>query len=439
MTLFLVQGYIELGEWKMNYPKMYHIRQVFDIPKVDNIEKELSKELESIRISSKIKPGARIAITAGSRGVANIDRILGQLIRAVKKAGAEPFLVPTMGSHGGGTAEGQIEVLKSLNVTEESVGAPIVSSMEVVEIGRSCFGFPVLVDKNAAEADGVIVVNRIKPHTEFEGPIESGLMKMMAIGIGKHKGCIQVHKQTVGYGYRKVIPEIGRVILENLPVLFGVALVENVYDKTAIIRVLPPTQFLIEEERLLAKAKTLMARLPFNELHVLIVDKMGKNISGTGMDTNVIGRIMFIGEKEPENPKIIRIVALDLAEESHGNAIGVGLADYTTQRLLEKIDFGATATNAIAGMTPEKGRVPLALKTDKESVEAALNTIGAIDPKDARIVHINNTLEIAELDISEALLEDMKGRKDLELIVELGPMTFDSKGNLEPVFFQKPP
>ena len=422
----------------MNYPKMYHIRQVFDVPKVDNIEEELSKELKSIQISSKIKTGTRIAITAGSRGVANIDRILRQLVRAIKKAGAEPFLVPTMGSHGGGTAEGQVEVLKSLNITEESVGAPIVSSMEVVEIGRSCFGFPVLVDKHAAEADGVIVVNRIKPHTEFEGPIESGLMKMMAIGTGKHKGCIQVHKQTVAYGYRKVIPEIGHVILGNLPVLFGVGVVENVYDETAIIKAIPPSEFQVEEEKLLATAKTLMARLPFNEIHVLIVDRMGKNISGTGMDTNVIGRIMFIGEKEPENPKIIRIVVLDLAEESHGNAIGVGLADYTTQRLVEKIDLEATATNSIAGMTPEKGRVPIALKTDKESIEAALNTIGAIDPKEARIVHINNTLEIAELDISEALLGDIRGRKDLKLMEELGPMSFDSEGNLRPVLFQPP-
>jgi hypothetical protein len=324
-----------------------------------------------------------------------------------------------MGSHGGGTAEGQVEVLKSLNITEESVGAPIVSSMEVVEVGKSSFGFPVLVDKNAAEA-----------------PIESGLMKMMAIGIGKHKGCIQVHKQTIAYGYRKVIPEIGRVILENLPVLFGVALVENVYDETAIIKAVPHSQFLVDEEKLLVRAKTLMARLPFDNMHVLIVDKMGKNISGTGMDTNVIGRIMFIGEKEPEKPKITRIVVLDLAEESHGNAIGVGLADYTTQRLVKKIDLGVTATNSIAGMTPEKGRIPIALKTDREAFEAALNTIGAIVPTEARVVHIKNTLEIAELDISEALLEEIKGKKDLELMGKLGAMSFENEGSLRAVAFK---
>jgi len=417
----------------MNYPKMYRVGQIFEVPKVDNIEETLRHELESIQIHSRIKAGARIAITAGSRGIANINRILKHLVHILKENSAKPFLIPAMGSHGGGTSEGQLEILKSLKITEDSIGAPIVSSMEVVEIGRSSFGFPVLVDKHAAEADGIIVVNRIKPHTEFQGPIESGLMKMMAIGIGKHKGCIQVHKQTVNYGYREVIPEIGRVILEKLSIVLGVALVENVYDETAMIRAILPSKFLIEEERLLVKAKELMPKLPFDKIDILIVDEMGKNISGTGMDTNVIGRIMFIGEKEPESPKITRIVVLDLTEESHGNAIGIGLADYTTQRLVDKIDAGATATNVIAGMTPEKGRIPIALKTDREAFEAALTTIGAVDPEETRVVHIKNTLEIAELDISEAFLEEAKGKENLRLEKELGAISFDSHENLQPV------
>jgi len=416
----------------MNYPKMYRVRQIFDVPKVDNIEETVSQELKSIQIRSLIKVGARIAITAGSRGIANIERILKHLVHIVKENSANPFFIPAMGSHGGGTAEGQLEILKSLKITEDSIGAPILSSMEVVEIGRSSFGFPVLVDRHAAEADGIIVVNRIKPHTEFEGPIESGLIKMMVIGMGKHKGCLQVHKQTVHYGYREVIPEIGRVILGRLPILFGLAIVENVYDETALIRAILPPQFFVEEEDLLAKAKGLMARLPFDEIDVLIVDEMGKNISGTGMDTNVIGRIMFIGEKEPEYPKITRTVILNLTEESHGNAIGIGLADYTTQRLVDKIDALATSINSIAGMSPEKGRIPIALKTDREAVEAALTTIGAVDPEEARLVHIKNTLLIAELDISEALLEEIKGREDLKLVEELGTLSFDSKGNLRP-------
>jgi len=413
---------------------MYRIRQIFDVPKTDNIEETLSQELNSLQISSLIKEGAHIAITAGSRGIANIDRILKHLVHILRENSAKPFLIPAMGSHGGGTAEGQLEVLKTLNITESSIGAPIVSSMEVVEIGRSSFGFPVLVDKHAAEADGIIVVNRVKPHTEFEGPIESGLMKMMAIGMGKHKGCLQVHKQTVNYGYKEVIPEIGRVILEKLPILFGVALVENVYDETAVIKAIPPSQFLIEEERLLVKAKRLMARLPFDKIDILIVDEMGKNISGTGLDTNVIGRIMFIGEKEPESPKITRIVVLDLTEESHGNAIGIGLADYTAQRLVAKIDLVATSTNAIAAVTPEKGRIPIALKTDRESVETAFTTIREVDPEKARVVHIKNTLEIAEFDVSEALLEEVKGKENLKLKKELGTISFDSQENLQPVF-----
>lgn len=412
---------------------MYHIRQVFDAPKVHNIEETLDRELDAIQVGSLIKAGARIAITAGSRGIANIDRILRHLVRVLKENSAEPFLIPTMGSHGGGTAEGQTEILDSLHITEESVGAPVVSSMDVVEIGTSRFGFPVLVDKHAAEADGIIVINRIKPHTEFEGPIESGLMKMMAIGMGKHKGCFQVHKQTVQYGYRDVIPEIGGVILEKLPILFGIGIVENIYDETALISAIPSSGFMEEEEKLLLEAKRLMARLPFDKIDVLIVDKMGKNISGTGMDTNVIGRIMFIGEKEPEHPEITRVVVLDLTAEAHGNAVGVGLADYTTQRLIDKTDQAVTAINCITAMSPEKGRLPIALKTDKEAVEAALDTIGAIDPEKARLIHIKNTLEIGELDVSGAFLEEVGGRKDLKLIKESGPLSFDKLGNLKPV------
>jgi len=417
----------------MNYPKMYRLQQNIDAPKVKNIEKTLAAELDSLNFQSRIKPGMRIAITAGSRGIANIDRIMKYLVQFIKEHSADPFLIPAMGSHGGGTAEGQREMLRSLRITEESVGAPILSSMEVVEIGKSSFGFPVLVDKYAAEADGIIVVNRIKPHTEFEGPIESGLFKMMAIGMGKHAGCKEVHKQTVNYGYREVIPEIGGIILKKMPVLFGIGIVENIYDETAYIHAILPLDFLAEEKRLLALAKRLMARLPFEKMDVLIVDEMGKNVSGTGMDTNVIGRIMFIGEREPETPKITRIAILDLTEEAHGNAIGIGLADFTTKKLLNKINYEATAINAIAANTPEKGRIPIALPTDKDAIEAAISTIGAVDPESVRLVHIKNTLEMGKLDISEALWKEIKERKDLMLIKELGPLSFDQAGNLKSV------
>lgn len=418
------------------FPRMYHVRQVFDTPQITDIQATLFRELDSERIASLIQPGARIAVTAGSRGIANIVSILKYLVDFLRHHSADPFLVPAMGSHGGGTAQGQREILESLGITEEIVGAPIVSSMEVVEIGRSCYGFPVYADKHAAESDGIVLVNRVKPHTDFEGPVESGLMKMMAIGLGKHRGCLEVHRQTVHHGYSKVIPEIGSVFLENLPVLFGVGIVENAFDQTALIQATPASTLLETEKDLLVAAKRMMGKLPFDDLDVLIADEMGKNISGSGIDTNVIGRIMFIGEKEPERPRITRIVVLDLTPESHGNAAGIGLADYITQRLVDKLDRSAMAANVMAAMTPEKGRIPIALPSDNEAVSAALKTIGAVDSKEARLIHIRNTLQMGELDISEALLPEAQAREDLKVIREIGPLPFDKKGVLEPVNFE---
>lgn len=415
----------------MDFPLMVPIRQVLPAPAVTDIKETVYREVALMEARRLISPGDRIAVTAGSRGIANIPEILRHLCDSLKTLGAKPFLVPAMGSHGGGTAEGQVQVLEGIGITRDSVGVPILSSMEVVEIGTSSFGFPVLVDRHAAEADGIVVVNRIKPHTDFEGPIESGLAKMMAVGMGKHKGCFQVHRQTVNYGYRKVIPEIGRIIREKLPVLFGVGIVENINDHTAIINAIYADEFESGEKKLLVKAKQLMARLPFDEIDILIVDEMGKNISGTGMDTNVIGRIMFVGEAEPDRPRITRIVVLGLTGASHGNAIGVGLADYTTEKLVAGMDKKAMATNAIAAMTPEKGRIPIALETEQAAIQAAFNTIGAVAANDARVVHIKNTLEMAVMDVSHALAKEVREREDLEIIADGGSLSFDEHGNLD--------
>jgi hypothetical protein len=414
---------------------MHRVRQLIEAPRLDLIEETVTAELAATGIASRIPPGARIAVTAGSRGIANIDRIYRAVIAYLKELGADPFLFPAMGSHGGGTAQGQLAVLESLGVTEASMGVPILASMDTVRVGSSSSGHPVLVDRYASEADGIVVVNRIKPHTEFEGPIESGLMKMMAIGMGKQQGCFQVHTQTVDRGYRTVIPEIGGIILGALPILCGVGILENIHDQTAVIRAFTPEKFLEEEAKLLVRAKQLMARLPFDRVHVLIVDEMGKNISGTGMDTNVIGRIMFIGEKEPEKPRISRIVVLGLTPQSHGNAIGLGLADYTTRRLVDSLDQKAMATNAITAMSPEKARIPIALDTDQEAVDAALATIGDVGPEKARIVHIKNTLEMREIHISDALGQEAAARGDLVLEEALGPLCFDASGRLAPVRF----
>lgn len=414
----------------MDFPQMYCIRQKVEAPKVENIEAAVIQELASLDLSSRITPGDRIAITAGSRGIHQIDKILNTLIDVLKEHKAAPFIVPAMGSHGNGTAQGQLEILNSLNISEETMGVPIHSSMEVVQIATSSHGFPVWVDKQAATADKVVVMNRIKPHTEFEGPIESGLMKMMAIGLGKHKGCFEVHKQTVNFGYSRVIPEIGALILDRLPVLFGVGIVENIYDETACIKACLPENFYNTESALLAKAKTYMARLPFDKIDILILDEMGKNISGTGMDTNVIGRIMFIGEQEPETPKITRIVVLDLTAPSHGNAIGIGLADFTTRKVIDKLNPQAMATNAITAMTPEKARLPVSLATDRAAIEAALQTIGAVAPVGARIVHIKNTLEMGTFHVSKALRNEVERNNTLLLVADIGPLGFKEDGRL---------
>lgn len=418
------------------FPQMTSIRQAVDAPEERDVEQAVRREMAMLDLAGGVAEGASIAVAAGSRGIANIDAIIKQAVLELQRMGAKPFIVPAMGSHGGGTAQGQLEILESLGISQAGMGVPVVSSMEVVEIGQSQFGFPVWVDKQAAEADGIVVVNRIKPHTEFEGPIESGLMKMLAIGLGKHKGCFQVHQQTVQYGYRQVIPAIGEVILNKLPVLFGIGIVENIYDRTAMIRAIPAEKIPAAEAELLRLAKELMARLPFEQLDVLIIDEMGKNISGSGMDTNVIGRIMFVGEQEPQKPRITRIVVMDLTEASHGNAAGVGLADYIPQRLADQIDLAAVSTNCIAAMVPEKGRIPIALPTDREAVQAALQTVGTVEPSRARVAHIRNTLELTTMAVSETLLDEIADQPQFKIIGPAAPLVFDPNGALARLDFE---
>ena len=418
----------------LHFPNMYRICRADEPPRIEEIEAHLDRELTGAVPASRIIPGARIAITAGSRGVRNIDRILRHVVRYLTGLGAKPFLFPAMGCHGGGTAEGQVEILRGIGITEESMGAPILASMETVEIGRSSHGFPVYVDRYAAEADGIVVVNRVKPHTDFNGPIESGLLKMMAIGMGKWLGCTQIHKQAIDFGYGPVFTEYGEMVLSRLPVLFGVGIVENSRDETAEIRVIAPENLRAEEERLLVLAKFLMARLPFDAMDVLVIDEMGKEVSGTGMDTNVIGRMMIIGQEEPLKPGIGRIVVLDLTRASHGNAAGIGMADFTTRRLVDKIDFRVTAINTMTGYSPEKGRIPIYFPTDREAVEGALSTIGTVPPQDARIVHIKNTLELAEMEVSASMLPEVEKNSSLKLMAEIGPLRFEDDGTIVPVF-----
>ena len=416
----------------MALPKMTRIQQQFEAPVLTDLPAAIHTELDRINASAIVKPGETVAITAGSRGVANVDVAVKATIDYLKRLGAHPFVVPAMGSHGGATAEGQRSVLEHYGITEETVGAPVKATMEVVELGKTASGLPVFLDRYAAEADHVVPLNRIKAHTDFNGSIESGLMKMMVIGLGKQQGANLYHRAFFQYGFEQVITAVGGLILDTGKIAFGLGLIENAHEDTAKAVAVPAAQLLQTERELLVEAKSLMGRLPFDELDLLIIDWTGKNISGTGMDTNVIGRMMQNFEPEPAKPAILRIFVRDITEESDGNATGIGLADFTTTRLVDKIDRHATYMNGITALGPQKSKIPFYYDTDSEAIAVALDTIGLTEPEDARVIRIESTLRLTELDISKVLLEDAKLHSGLEVIGETKPLPFDDAGNLIP-------
>jgi len=415
------------------FPKMVEAQQSFQAPRMEDAVSAIRKELRKKGLHDKVKPGMRIAITAGSRGIAQYPEILATVVEEVKKAGGKPFLVPAMGSHGRATPEGQVEVLRSLEITPETVGAPVCSSMEVEEIGRLDNGATVYVDRVALKADGIILVARVKPHTDFKDKIESGLMKMMAIGLGKQKGAETIHWYQ-SEGYHRLLPLAAKMIVKKAPILLGLAVVENAYHEIAMVKALEPDEIEEEEMKLLEKAKELLARLPFREIDVLIVEEIGKNISGVGMDTNVIGRFWLPGESDPRTPKIKRIVVLDLSDETHGNASGIGLADLTTKKAVSNIDYDATFINCLTGGSPEADKIPVFLPNDRDAIAMALRTCGPIDPEKAKVVRIRNTLELERFWISESLAEMIKRDKALseriEFLGEPRAMQFDVLGTL---------
>ena len=418
---------------KFEFPKMVEVRQKIYAPKLKDFVKEIRKELKRIGVHEKIKPGDEIAITAGSRGIAHYREILLTVIDEVKKVGGKPFLIPAMGSHGGATSKGQLAVLKELGITPESMRVPIRATMEVDEIGRLENGVPVYVDRNALKADGIIIVNRVKPHTDFKGEIESGLMKMLVIGLGKQKGAETIHRYK-SEGYHKMMPEAARLIIKKLPIILGLAVVENAYHEIAVVKAIEPENIEDEEKKLLKKAKLLMARIPFKDIDVLIIDEIGKDISGTGMDTNVVGRFWLPGEYEPTAPKIKRIVVLDLSEKTRGNAIGIGLADVTTERLVKKINYQETIVNALTAGHVEEVKIPVFLPSDREAIMIALHTCGPINPREAKVVRIKNTLELERMWVSENLLKTVKSNPELKEKIEIlgkpREMQFDILGNL---------
>jgi hypothetical protein len=406
----------------MNFPRMVKIRQVFDRSRFEDIESELTARIKASGVLAKVKPGARIAVTAGSRGIHRIPKILGMVIRLLKSAGAEPFIIPAMGSHGGGTAAGQIEMLESLGITEESMGVPIRSSMETEILGRTPSGAPVNMDRNALSSDGIVVVNRAKLHTAFHGEVESGLCKMVAVGLGKKNGAETMHMHGLG----REIVEAFRVVRERTgKILFGVGILENAFDETCDLRVAEPADFEAVDGEFLERCRALIPRIPLSAFDILIVDEMGKNISGTGMDTNIIGFWRrFGGTKDPDYHTLI---VRDLTPESHGNAMGIGFADLIPKRLFDKIDLQSTYTNGIASNTWSIVRIPITLEHDRACIETAL---GKHPAGTARVVRIRNTLDLESLEVSENLLGAFEGNPCIEIGGEPHPMRFNPGGML---------
>ena len=416
-------GTVERLLSSVELPEMVSVRQKFDDT---HIPVEEIPDVVKTEIKEKIRPGMEIAITVGSRGVANIPVIIKAIGDFVKSQGATPFLVPAMGSHGGATAEGQRAVIEGYGVTEEATGCEIRSSMETALIGETPNGMPVRIDKNAYEADGIIVCGRVKPHTGFRGPYESGIMKMMAIGLGKQFGAEIIHWDGFGH-FKEYIPMFGNAILKNAPVLCGVALLENAYDKTREIVSLTPQEIIDEEPKLLLRAKSYMPRILFDSCDVLIVDQMGKNISGDGMDPNISGR--FPTPYADGGIKAQRVVALDLTEQSHGNACGIGLADVTTRRLFNKMDFEQTYPNAITNTVVEEMKIPMIMESDKLAVQMALKSCVEIDHQNPRVVRIHTTMDMDEIQISAGLVEEARQNPALEILGETKPMEFNGQDN----------
>jgi hypothetical protein len=408
-------------------PKMVRVKQVFPATEISDVAGTVKTQLRRPQIANRVKPGKRIAVGVGSRGIAEIVCIVQATISELKEMGAEPFIVPAMGSHGGATAQGQIKLLASLGITEASAGCPILSSLDVVELGVMKNGLAVLMDKNAYEADGIVVINRVKAHNAFSGSIESGLAKMITIGLGKQKGADAAH--TLGFKYMaEFVPEIAEVKLRKLPFLFGVASVENAYDRPAKIVAIPAEEILETEPKLLAESKANMPKLLLQPLDILVVDQQGKEFSGGGMDPYITGRApttyLDLG------PTATRVVALDLTDYSHGNCCGSGMADITTRRMFNKIDFEETYVNVLTSTVTNTARIGLIFDSDRLAIQAAIKTCNVLDSARIRMARIANTLHVGEIYVSESMLEDARKHPNIIIAGDPEPWVFDDAGNL---------
>lgn len=410
---------------------MFRASQSFprDVIPPEKIPAAVAAEFAREPFHSKVKPGMTIAVTAGSRGIANVDIITKAVVDEVKRRGATPFVVPAMGSHGGATAEGQKRILAGYGITEEAMGCEIRSSMEVVELGTSSTGLPVYMDKNAYESDGVIVSCRLKPHNAFRGPYESGPCKMMAVGLGKQKGAERVHSEGMDHIHEN-IPSIARVILEKGPILFAIPCIENAYDETCRIEAIDVPDIMDREPELLQFAFSQMPSLLVGACDVLVVDETGKNYSGTGVDPNITGT--FSTEYAHGGVKVQRTCFLDLSEASHGNSLGVGLANVITRRFFDKIDIEQMYPNCITSTVLASARIPCVVYSDKEAIQMCIRTCNGIDQRNPRVIRIPNSLHIGQIMLSEAYYEDVRAGKypGVSPLSEPEELTFDAEGKL---------
>lgn len=409
-------------------PKVVKVSQKFQNIKIDNVQESLYKKLIEKSLDKKINKGSSIAITGGSRGISCYSELMKTIVDFVKEQGGIPFIVPAMGSHGGGNAIGQIKMLEKLGISESNMGCKIISSMEVVEIGKTSKNLPVYIDKQAYNADGIILLNRVKAHTSFRGKYESGLIKMLAIGLGKRKGAEATHSLRFENMAENIL-QSGRLSLEKLNIIGGVCTIENAYDEIADIFVLNKDEILDKEPQLLEKSKELMPKIYLDNIDILIVKEIGKTISGTGMDTNIIGR--YHTSSASGGPKIIKLGILDINEKSCGNANGMGLADFTTKKFYNKIDFESTYINALTSTEPNSIKLPMVLDTDELVFKACAKTCGQLNTDKIKLVIIDNTKNLNEVYMSKDALANTTDRNNIEILSEDIEIAFDEHGNLK--------
>lgn len=398
-------------------PRFFRVRQNFPRVQESRPAEAVRRELKKLNIADRLKPGDQVAITVGSRGIANLPQMIAAMVAFCRQQQAEPFIVPAMGSHGGATAEGQVKMLASLGVTETSVGAPIRSSMETVVVAEAPEGFPVHFDKLASQADHVIVTNRIKPHTSFAGKLESGLMKMMLIGLGKHEGAKIYHQVIKNYSFDQIVRSVAGVVLQKMPILCGVGILENAFEETALIEGALPADFVSHEERWLVQAKQWLPKLPVDHLDILIVNQIGKDISGTGLDTNIVGRKFNDHEARPEEyPKIKRICVRGLTPGSKGNATGIGIAEFCRSEIVDQLDREATRVNCLTSGHITAAMIPVDYPDDRSMLRDAVGTIGMTTRESLTVIWLHDTLHLVELECSEALWEPLRENNNLEIL-----------------------